>query len=36
MQIIQARELTNILVSLSLGPDPNVFVTGACDSTAKV
>ena len=22
--------------SLSLGPDPNVFVSGACDATAKL
>ncbi|KAJ8659378.1 guanine nucleotide-binding protein subunit beta [Lichtheimia ornata] len=26
----------NDVMSLSLGPNPNVFVTGACDSTAKV
>ncbi|KAG0166393.1 guanine nucleotide-binding protein subunit beta 1 [Apophysomyces sp. BC1034] len=27
---------TGDVMSLSLGPNPNVFVTGACDSTAKV
>ncbi|CAO3626560.1 unnamed protein product [Cunninghamella echinulata] len=27
---------TSDVMSLSLGPSPNIFVTGACDSTAKV
>ncbi|KAI8143283.1 guanine nucleotide-binding protein subunit beta [Fennellomyces sp. T-0311] len=27
---------SNDVMSLSLGPNPNVFVSGACDSTAKV
>ncbi|CAO3622743.1 unnamed protein product [Cunninghamella blakesleeana] len=27
---------TGDVMSLSLGPNPNVFVTGACDATAKV
>ncbi len=25
-----------ILFSLSLGPNPNLFVSGACDATAKL
>lgn len=30
------RDLKPIFFSLSLGPNQNVFVSGACDATAKL
>ena len=32
----QIRVPDNAYVSLSLGPNQNVFVSGACDATAKL
>ncbi|KAI7863164.1 guanine nucleotide-binding protein subunit beta [Spinellus fusiger] len=36
VKIEEFRDHTGDVMSLSLGPNPNVFVTGACDTTAKV
>ncbi|KAI9024939.1 guanine nucleotide-binding protein subunit beta [Phycomyces nitens] len=36
VKIEEFKDHSGDVMSLSLGPNPNVFVTGACDTTAKV
>lgn len=36
VRVVEFNDHTGDVMSLSLGPNQNVFVSGACDATAKV
>jgi guanine nucleotide-binding protein G(I)/G(S)/G(T) subunit beta-1 len=36
VRVVEFSDHTGDVMSLSLGPNPNIFVSGACDATAKL